>query len=131
MWGYERFLEAIADPDNEEHEEFLEWVGGEFDPEAFSVLKVNRRLQHGYTWYGHSVVPALATEPSFTGPGERLWAAVPAEAQARVLNNVWCAHCRQATRMIDYRGRIQKGDLLLEGHCVACGGRVVRLLEGG
>jgi hypothetical protein len=24
----------------------LEWVGGEFDPEAFDLDKVNRELQH-------------------------------------------------------------------------------------
>lgn len=130
VWGYERFLEAIADPDDEEHEEFLEWAGGTFDPEAFSARDVNVRLQHGYTWYGHPVVPALVT-PSFTAPAENLWAAIPAEARERVLENVWCAHCRTGTTIIDYRGRVQKGDLLLEGHCAVCGRRVIRLLEGG
>jgi hypothetical protein len=35
VWGYEAFLAAIADPDHPEHESRLEWVGGEFDPEAF------------------------------------------------------------------------------------------------
>ncbi|MGA9532290.1 MAG: plasmid pRiA4b ORF-3 family protein [Anaerolineales bacterium] len=33
--GYERFLEAIGDPDHEEHESYLEWIGGSFDPEDF------------------------------------------------------------------------------------------------
>jgi hypothetical protein len=31
-WGYSEFLEAIADPNHEEHAERLEWVGGTFDP---------------------------------------------------------------------------------------------------
>ncbi len=31
-WGYREFLEAMADPDHEEHAERLEWVGGPFDP---------------------------------------------------------------------------------------------------
>jgi hypothetical protein len=31
-WGYGEFLEAIADPDHEEHAERLEWIGGPFDP---------------------------------------------------------------------------------------------------
>jgi len=31
-WGYSEFLEAITDPDHEEHAERLEWVGGPFDP---------------------------------------------------------------------------------------------------
>ncbi len=129
-WGYERFLEALGNPDDEEHDAFMEWSGGDFDPEAFSVNEVNRRLQHGYAWHGHWIVPALATRPSLTGPAERLWSAVPAEAQARVLQNAWCAHCRKATTIIDYQGRVQKGNLLLEGHCVVCGRAVVRLLEG-
>jgi hypothetical protein len=36
-WGYERLLEVLADPNHEEHAELLEWVGGRFDPEAFSA----------------------------------------------------------------------------------------------
>ena len=31
-WGYRDFLEAIADPDHEQHAETLTWVGGPFDP---------------------------------------------------------------------------------------------------
>jgi len=42
--GYVEFLEAIADPDHEDHDANLEWVGGQFDPEAFSVTEVNERL---------------------------------------------------------------------------------------
>jgi hypothetical protein len=38
--GYERFLEAIADPKHEQHAELLEWVGGFFDPEAFDPARV-------------------------------------------------------------------------------------------
>jgi len=35
-YGYQEFLEAMAAPRHERHEEFMEWVGGSFDPEAFS-----------------------------------------------------------------------------------------------
>ena len=35
VWGYEEFLAAISNSDHPEHESMLEWVGGEFDPEAF------------------------------------------------------------------------------------------------
>ncbi len=44
-YGYYNLLEAIQDPDHEEHEELLEWVGGKFDPEAFDVDGVNRDLK--------------------------------------------------------------------------------------
>ena len=52
IWGYYHFLEAIADPNHEEHESYLEWVGGEFDPEAFDLEKVNQALgafRQGFT----------------------------------------------------------------------------------
>jgi hypothetical protein len=44
-WGYEEFAEAIRDPEHERHEELLEWVGGEFDPEAFDPDAVNKALR--------------------------------------------------------------------------------------
>ena len=48
VWGYESFLEAIADPQHPEHAEMLEWVGGEFDPLAFDSETVTRMLQGHY-----------------------------------------------------------------------------------
>lgn len=42
--GYAHFLEAIADPEQEDHEELLEWVGGGFDPEWFDVDGINEAL---------------------------------------------------------------------------------------
>jgi len=46
IWGYYNFLEAITNPDHEEHDEYLEWVGGEFDPEACDLEEINAAL-HG------------------------------------------------------------------------------------
>ena len=43
--GYEEFLEAIRDPRHPEHKDQLAWVGGRFDPEAFDLAAVNRRLR--------------------------------------------------------------------------------------
>jgi|LFRM01.1.fsa_nt_gb hypothetical protein len=43
--GYADFVETITDPENEEYESMLEWVGGAFDPEAFDIKKVNRFLK--------------------------------------------------------------------------------------
>ena len=33
-WGYEEFLEAIADPKHVRHAELTEWIGEAFDPDA-------------------------------------------------------------------------------------------------
>ena len=38
--GYENFLEVIRDPEDEDHEAMLEWIGGSFDPESFDARKV-------------------------------------------------------------------------------------------
>jgi hypothetical protein len=43
-WGYREFLKAIGDPRHEEHDAMLDWVGGEFDSEAFDIAAVNRAL---------------------------------------------------------------------------------------
>jgi len=52
--GYGRLLEALADPDDEEHEDLLIWAGAEFDPEVFDPAAivfvdpvVRRRLAFG------------------------------------------------------------------------------------
>ncbi len=45
IWGYADFLEAIQDPKHPEHDEMVEWVGGEFDPTAFDADEVNLELQ--------------------------------------------------------------------------------------
>jgi hypothetical protein len=42
--GYEEFVAAIRDPCHEEHEQCQEWAGDNFDPEAFDLDLVNRRL---------------------------------------------------------------------------------------
>ena len=37
-------LDALADPKHEQHEEMRDWIGDDFDPQAFSVDSVNRKL---------------------------------------------------------------------------------------
>lgn len=44
-WGYGELLEILRDSLHAEHAEMLEWVGGRFDPEAFDLEAVNRRLR--------------------------------------------------------------------------------------
>jgi hypothetical protein len=52
--GYYNLLEAIRDPAHEEHEEMLDWLGGDYDAEAFSVDEVNRRLAPLQGWWKKS-----------------------------------------------------------------------------
>ena len=44
IWGYYDLLETINNPENPEHEEMLEWLGGDFDPEALDLEEINKLL---------------------------------------------------------------------------------------
>ena len=43
--GYEEFLEALANPLHEEHDNYLVWVGYKFDSSEFNVAAANAALQ--------------------------------------------------------------------------------------
>jgi hypothetical protein len=43
-WGYARLLEALGDPEHDEHEQLKEWIGGSFDPDAFDLTATNALL---------------------------------------------------------------------------------------
>lgn len=45
VWGYEGLMERLADPDDPEYEELLDWIGLDFDPDRFDVAAVNARLR--------------------------------------------------------------------------------------
>jgi hypothetical protein len=45
VWGFAEFLEARKDPQHEEHESYIEWWGGPYDPEEFDLEEVNEGLQ--------------------------------------------------------------------------------------
>lgn len=44
IWGYEELLKTISDPKHPEHEDMLEWLCGEFDPEEFDLEEINEDL---------------------------------------------------------------------------------------
>jgi hypothetical protein len=44
-YGYAEMLEALADPEHEEFDNYVSWVGGFFDPEAFDLAAINVALQ--------------------------------------------------------------------------------------
>ena len=43
--GYQRLLEALADPMHEEHTELRQWAGRRYDPEKFDLAAANRALR--------------------------------------------------------------------------------------
>ena len=48
VWGYAGFLRAIKDPKHPEHDDFIEWIGGTYDPEGFDVQEANRAFHGGW-----------------------------------------------------------------------------------
>jgi hypothetical protein len=44
--GYQEYVEAMADPKHEQHEEFMQWRGP-FDPEAFDAEAVTKKMRRG------------------------------------------------------------------------------------
>jgi len=54
-WGYDELLAALADRDNPQHAERLEWLGEDFDPEDFSVAYADVVLG---TAFGRTEAPA-------------------------------------------------------------------------
>lgn len=49
VWGYMNLIEILKDPEHDEHDSFVEWLGLEsgedFDPKEFSLEEVNARLR--------------------------------------------------------------------------------------
>jgi len=57
--GYERYLEALTDPDDDEHEDMLRWRGP-FDPETFPIESVNEKPHRRFRRRKSATAPASA-----------------------------------------------------------------------
>ena len=44
--GYEDMLAALRDPKHEQHDEMVEWIGEDFNPEEFDLVQANKALGH-------------------------------------------------------------------------------------
>jgi hypothetical protein len=53
VWGYADFIEAITDPEHENHKEMRRWIGRKFDPEAFSAEAATRSMRRGLPDWRH------------------------------------------------------------------------------
>lgn len=53
IWGYAEMLEVLKQPDHEEYESYIEWLGEIFDPEYFDKDEINtmlKRKDFGCLW---------------------------------------------------------------------------------
>ena len=69
-------------------------------------------------------------DSEFTSNAKAMWDTIPPQAQEQLLKNVWCVHCSGVTTITDFKGTVEKGNLILRGRCATCGGDVARLIEG-
>lgn len=44
LWGYSDMLDILVDPEHEEYDSYIDWLGGEFDPEYFDQDAINKML---------------------------------------------------------------------------------------
>lgn len=45
IWGYSDMLKILKQPHHAEYESYVEWLGGDFDPEHFDIDGINKRLK--------------------------------------------------------------------------------------
>lgn len=43
-WGYQEFLEALADPDHEQHDDMITWAGENYDPDYLDPAATQEEL---------------------------------------------------------------------------------------
>jgi hypothetical protein len=71
----------------------------------------------------------MPAKDQFTPDAAILWSSFPETVKPKILKNVYCANCRATVEIVDFKGTAVNGDLVLEGSCNKCGGKVARLLE--
>jgi hypothetical protein len=71
-----------------------------------------------------------AKDASFSPKAAAFWAKVPDDVKPKLLDNVYCGHCRGGVTITRFSGTVKSGDLLLQGSCAICGHEVARLVEG-
>ncbi len=67
--------------------------------------------------------------PQFTPKAAELCATIPAATRHQLLANVFCFHCRDVVKIVDFKGMVSRGDLVLNGCCAVCGNEVARVVE--
>jgi hypothetical protein len=45
IWGYEEMLEILKQPDHEDYEGFIDWLGEGFDPAFYDMDRINNLLK--------------------------------------------------------------------------------------
>ena len=99
-------------------------------PPDKKVKKIGFTVKEKQKAYGKSVKKKRpSTDGSFTPKAKKIWEAIPGIIQFKILNNVWCVHCRKESSIGNLNGKIESGMLVLRGTCTKCNGEVARVIE--
>jgi hypothetical protein len=66
--------------------------------------------------------------PQLTPEAREGWNRIPKSSQEGILQSAWCDNCKESAMRLK-SGTMKRDILVLEGDCVHCGGRVVKLVE--
>lgn len=70
--------------------------------------------------------------PIFTPAAMEHWTRITDHGKELILTNIWCGSCKDVRGIRDATGELQfSGDVILNGFCPLCGGKVCRLIETG
>ena len=69
-------------------------------------------------------------QTKFTAEASQFWQALPDEHKEAIVTSVWCGSCGQGTTIVNFKGKMEKGNLILDGECQRCRGPVGRFVEG-
>jgi len=65
----------------------------------------------------------------FSKDAKKRWNKIPAGAQAKILDNVYCGKCMNMVSIVLETAKMEGADLILRGKCKICGHEVCRLVE--
>ena len=82
-WGYDEFLDALADPAHENHAETAEWIGDRFDPKAVDVRRFPTMSRH-LPRHGPANRPPSARDPPNPRPSPDGYGSEPSPIDATV-----------------------------------------------
>lgn len=72
---------------------------------------------------------AVSKLPELTPKARVLWDSLSPQTRTEMLSNVYCWGCKDAVRIVNFKGSVYKGHLYLEGYCAVCDAEVARLFD--
>jgi len=68
-------------------------------------------------------------ENKFTKEAKEIWESFSKDFQLAVLKSVFCVSCLKAVEIVEYKGVVENGLVVLDGKCKTCGHDVSRVVD--